>query len=82
MPLPFLALALFLQAPQTPQRTIAIDDAFAAEAHLKVGDRVVISAQADSSAAAESVIAHAEAAGVPAWVLGVTKRGTGAVIFA
>jgi phosphoribosylformylglycinamidine cyclo-ligase len=36
---------------------------------------------ADASAA-ESVISHAEAAGVPAWVLGVTRRGTGAVIFA
>jgi len=35
---------------------------------------------ADASAA-ESVIAHAEAAGVPAWLLGVTRRGTGAVIF-
>jgi phosphoribosylformylglycinamidine cyclo-ligase len=31
---------------------------------------------------AKSVIAHAEAAGVPAWVLGATRRGTGAVIFA
>jgi len=36
---------------------------------------------ADASAA-ESVIAHAEAAGVPAWVLGATRRGTGTVIFA
>jgi phosphoribosylformylglycinamidine cyclo-ligase len=36
---------------------------------------------ADASAAT-SVIAHAEAAGVPAWVLGATRRGTGAVIFA
>jgi phosphoribosylformylglycinamidine cyclo-ligase len=36
---------------------------------------------ADASAA-ESVIAHAGAAGVPAWVLGATRRGTGAVIFA
>jgi phosphoribosylformylglycinamidine cyclo-ligase len=34
------------------------------------------------AAAADSVIAHAEAAGVPAWVLGETRRGTGAVIFA
>lgn len=32
--------------------------------------------------AADSVIAHAAAAGVPAWVLGETRRGTGAVIFA
>ncbi|MDB4910158.1 MAG: phosphoribosylformylglycinamidine cyclo-ligase, partial [Gemmatimonadetes bacterium] len=36
---------------------------------------------ADASVA-DSVISHAEAAGVPAWVLGVTRRGTGAVIFA
>ena len=36
---------------------------------------------ADASAA-DSVIAHAAAAGVPAWVLGVTRRGTGTVIFA
>jgi phosphoribosylformylglycinamidine cyclo-ligase len=36
---------------------------------------------ADASVA-DSVIAHAEAAGVPAWALGVTRRGTGAVIFA
>ncbi|MEP7066093.1 MAG: phosphoribosylformylglycinamidine cyclo-ligase [Gemmatimonadota bacterium] len=35
---------------------------------------------ADASAA-ESVIALAGAAGVPAWVLGVARRGTGAVIF-
>jgi phosphoribosylformylglycinamidine cyclo-ligase len=36
---------------------------------------------ADASVA-DSVISNAEAAGVPAWVLGVTRRGTGAVIFA
>ncbi|MDQ2768778.1 MAG: phosphoribosylformylglycinamidine cyclo-ligase [Gemmatimonadota bacterium] len=34
------------------------------------------------AAAADSVIAHAAAAEVPAWVLGETRRGTGAVIFA
>ncbi|MEO7038671.1 MAG: phosphoribosylformylglycinamidine cyclo-ligase [Candidatus Elarobacter sp.] len=34
------------------------------------------------AAAADSVIAHAAAAGVPAWVLGETQRGTGTVIFA
>jgi phosphoribosylformylglycinamidine cyclo-ligase len=34
------------------------------------------------AAAADTVIAHAAAAGVPAWVLGETRRGTGAVIFA
>ena len=32
--------------------------------------------------AADSVIAHAAAARVPAWVLGETRRGTGTVIFA
>jgi phosphoribosylformylglycinamidine cyclo-ligase len=32
--------------------------------------------------AADSVIAHAAAARVPAWVLGETRRGAGAVIFA
>jgi len=57
--LPLLAFALFLQAPQPSQRTIAIDEAFAAEAHLKIGDRVAISARADPSAAAESVIVGA-----------------------
>ena len=36
---------------------------------------------ADASEAG-SVIAHAEAAGVPAWILGATRRGTGAVVFA
>jgi hypothetical protein len=35
---------------------------------------------ADASVA-ESVIAHAGAAGVPAWALGVTRRGAGAVVF-
>jgi phosphoribosylformylglycinamidine cyclo-ligase len=34
------------------------------------------------AASADSVISHAAAAGVPAWVLGETRRGTGAVIFA
>ena len=32
-------------------------------------------------AAADAVIAHAAAAGVPAWVLGETRRGAGTVIF-
>jgi phosphoribosylformylglycinamidine cyclo-ligase len=36
---------------------------------------------ADASVAA-SVISHAETAGVPAWVLGATRRGTGTVVFA
>jgi phosphoribosylformylglycinamidine cyclo-ligase len=35
---------------------------------------------ADASVA-DSVIAHAGVAGVPAWTLGATRRGTGAVIF-
>ena len=35
-----------------------------------------------NASAADSVIAHAAAAGVPAWVLGETRRGTGTVIFA
>ncbi|HEY8832076.1 MAG TPA: FtsX-like permease family protein [Gemmatimonadaceae bacterium] len=59
MPLFLLALALFLQAPQTANRTIAIDEAFAAAAHLKVGDRVALSARPDLSAPAESVIVGA-----------------------
>lgn len=59
MPLPFLVFALVLQAPQPSQRTIAIDEAFAAQAHLKVGDRVVLSARPDSSAAEELVIVGA-----------------------
>lgn len=60
MLLALLPLALLLQAsaPQpTPQRTIAIDEAFAARAHLKVGDRVTISSRAGAPAAeAESAI--------------------------
>jgi phosphoribosylaminoimidazole (AIR) synthetase len=32
-------------------------------------------------ASAQAVIAHAESAGVPAWVLGETRRGAGSVIF-
>ena len=55
MPLPFLAFALIIQALQTSQRTIAIDESFAAEAYLKVGDRVAISSRPDPSAPAESV---------------------------
>ena len=37
MIIPFLAAAFLLQAPQ---RTIAIDERLAADANLKVGDRV------------------------------------------
>jgi putative ABC transport system permease protein len=58
VPLSFLAFALILQAPQTPQRTIAIDEAFATEAHLKLGDKVAISRQPDA-AGAESVVVGA-----------------------
>jgi putative ABC transport system permease protein len=59
VPLLFLAFALFLQAPKPSQRTIAIDEAFAADAHLKVGDRVALSGQPDRTAPAESVIVGA-----------------------
>ena len=60
-----LAFALLLQAPQ---RTIAIDEGLAAAAHLKVGDRVTISARpgnpspgaaSDASAPADTVIVGA-----------------------
>jgi putative ABC transport system permease protein len=51
-----LSLALLIQAPQSPPRTIAIDEAFASEAHLRVGDRVTLSSRpgtpADSADAA------------------------------
>ncbi|MDQ6690837.1 MAG: FtsX-like permease family protein [Gemmatimonadota bacterium] len=58
MPLSFLAFALLLQAPQSQQRTIAIDEAFARAAHLKVGDRVTVSSQ-PNAVAAESVVVGA-----------------------
>jgi putative ABC transport system permease protein len=38
-----LSLALALQAPQTSIRTIAVDEAFAERAHLRVGDSVTLS---------------------------------------
>ncbi|MEO8909743.1 MAG: FtsX-like permease family protein [Gemmatimonadaceae bacterium] len=63
MLLPLLSFALILQAPapsRTPQRTIAVDEAFATQAHLKVGDHVTISARPGVPAsAAESVIVAA-----------------------
>jgi putative ABC transport system permease protein len=61
--LALLRLAVLLQAPAPPattQRTIAVDEAFAAAAHLKVGDHLAISAQAGVPAAsAESVVVGA-----------------------
>ena len=57
MSLFFLAASLLIQgsspAPRAPSgqpRTIAIDEAFAARAHLKVGDTVAISSRAGASA--------------------------------
>jgi putative ABC transport system permease protein len=38
-----LPFALLIQVPQSAPRTIAIDEAFASEAHLAVGDRVTLS---------------------------------------
>lgn len=56
----FLFVALILQTPQTSQRTIAVDEAFAAAAHLKIGDRAQISALPGAPAAvAETVVVGA-----------------------
>ena len=60
----FVAASLLIQVPSpTPQaqlRTIAIDEAFAARAHLKVGDTVAVSSRAGISAPdAEKVIVSA-----------------------
>jgi putative ABC transport system permease protein len=61
--LALLPFALLLQAsasPQTQPRTIAVDEAFASKAHLKVGDRVTISSRAGTGAdAGETVIVGA-----------------------
>lgn len=57
----FLAVAFLLQAPQ---RTIAIDERLAADAHLSVGDKVVISAIPESPRG-ETVVISA-----------IVKRGT------
>jgi len=67
-----------------PQEFLALEKAgkVAREEMLRafnMGVGMIVLADASE---AESVIAHAEAAGVPAWLLGVTRRGTGAVIFA
>jgi putative ABC transport system permease protein len=43
--LPLLAAALLLQTQQTQLRTIAIDETLAAQGHLRIGDRVTISAR-------------------------------------
>jgi len=53
--LPLLAAALFLQTQQTQLRSIAIDETLAALAHLRVGDRVTISAR-PTALGGESVI--------------------------
>jgi phosphoribosylformylglycinamidine cyclo-ligase len=55
---------------------VARDEMFRA---FNMGVGMIVLADAN---AAESLITHAEAAGVPAWILGATQRGTGTVIFA
>lgn len=45
MLLTFFAALLLVQTQQNSPRTIAIDESLAAEAHLKVGDRVTVSAR-------------------------------------
>jgi putative ABC transport system permease protein len=58
--LPFALLLQASAAPQTPPRTIAVDEAFASKAQLKVGDRVTISSRAGTEAgAAETAIVGA-----------------------
>ena len=67
MPLILLAASFLLQgsspspqAPASPPRTIAIDEAFAARAHLKVGDTVAVSSRAGALAReAERVVVGA-----------------------
>ena len=56
----FTAIALAFQL-QAPLRTIAIDEAFAEAAHLKVGDRVTVSARptGDSATGADTVLVGA-----------------------
>jgi putative ABC transport system permease protein len=70
-----IPLALLLQAPQTLPRTIAIDGAFAEASHLRVGDRVSISARPTSPsqviAAENSLVAPAETVIVGA----IVRRG-------
>jgi putative ABC transport system permease protein len=60
-----LSLALLLAqqidsvAPRTPQRTIAIDERLAADARLRVGDRVVLAAQPGATAGGDTVVVAA-----------------------
>ena len=61
MIIPLLAAAFLLQAPQ---RTIAIDERLAADAHIGVGDRVILSATPESPRGDTVVIAA------------IVKRGT------
>jgi len=67
-----------------PQEFLALENAgeVAREEMLRAFNMGVGMIVLADASVAESVITHAEAAGVPAWVLGVTRRGTGAVIFA
>jgi phosphoribosylformylglycinamidine cyclo-ligase len=67
-----------------PDEFLALERAggVAREEMLRVFNMGVGMVVLSDAAAADSVIAHAAAAGVPAWVLGETRRGTGAVIFA
>lgn len=54
MIIPFIAALFFLQAPQ---RTIAIDERLAADAHIGVGDRVILSAVPEAPTGDTVVIA-------------------------
>jgi putative ABC transport system permease protein len=55
-----LSLALVVQVPQTSIRTIAIDEAFAEQAHLSVGDTVTLSPRPGVDAdSAEAVVVGA-----------------------
>lgn len=78
MLLPLLAAALFLQTQQTSIRTIAIDETLASEAHLKVGDRVTISARpaAGSQNASEANAAAASGAATTPATEGDSSRET------
>jgi putative ABC transport system permease protein len=47
--LPFVLLLQASATPQTPPRTIAVDEAFASKAHLEVGDSVSLSSRAGAA---------------------------------